>query len=76
MCDRPQMGTTRTSNAEQADTAKKAIGFDAYNQSVTGELMNTLREPIGGDNKPVVFTLKVRGGAKWIAKARKQERVL
>lgn len=35
----------------------KAIGFDMYNQEVTWDVSRTLKCPVGGDDKVVVFVL-------------------
>lgn len=36
VCNRLQMGTTRTSNARETDRMCEAIGIDTYNQCTTG----------------------------------------
>lgn len=38
---------------------KIAVGFDAYNYALTGEIMNTLRDGSGGgDCKPMALVIK------------------
>jgi hypothetical protein len=32
-----------------------AVGYDMYNQEVTGNVSRTLKTPVGGDDKSVVF---------------------
>lgn len=44
MCNRLQMGTTRTSNAREVDSVRKqVIAFDGYNFCVVGDITTALR---------------------------------
>lgn len=61
MCDRFQMDSTATSNGKQTDNLQ-AIGFDKYNQVVTGGVCMALKACNGGDDYPVVFVLNDQGG--------------
>ena len=75
MCDRLQMGSTRTGDARKTDSAKEVIGFDGFNQKVTGNKTMTLTgQRMDHKNIPTVFTLKVRGGAKLTVEERKPEK--
>lgn len=46
-----QMGTTRTSNAREADSV--CIGIDSYNLCLTGDIGRTLTGARGGYNEHV-----------------------
>ena len=47
-------------------TSLKAIAFDGFNQTITGDKTMTLTgQRMDHKNIPTVFTLKIRGGAKW-----------
>ena len=46
MCNRLQMGTTRTSNAREVDSM--CIGIDSYNLCLTGDVGRTLTGARGG----------------------------
>lgn len=42
VCNRLQVGATRTSYAREADSMREAIGIDLYNQCTTGRVAKTL----------------------------------
>lgn len=71
MCNGSQVGTTGTGDAKQTDNSK-AIGFDGFNQSVTGNTTMTLTgQRTDHKNIPTVFSLKVRGGCEVDSKGKK-----
>lgn len=51
MCNRLQMGTTRTSNAREVDSM--CVGIDSYNLCLTGDVGRTLTGARGGCNEHV-----------------------
>lgn len=57
VCHGLQMGTARTSDAEQVSNLPKAIGFDAYNQTPTGGVSKAMTTKGDSDHIPIVFVL-------------------
>ena len=58
------INTFENSDVRTTTIVTEIIGFDGYNQQVTGEVARTLNSiKSDSDHVPVVFTLKIRGGA-------------
>ena len=78
MCDRLQGSKERSSRDGQADIAEKVIGFDGFNNNLTGGDSNDNNGSKGGlQEYTYCFHPKSQGGGqKWIARERKPERGL
>ena len=42
-----------------ADRKVRAIGYDSYNQELCGDVAQTVRLPIGGDNTAKVIVIRI-----------------
>ena len=65
MCNGPQMDSKSTNSREQTDIAEKVIGFDGFNNNLTGGIAMTITgQRADCKHIPTVFTLKIRGGCE------------
>ena len=56
--------TLATNNDQYLFQPVSAMGFDMYNQQSTGDVVRTLKTPVGGDDLPVICMATQQGGAE------------
>ena len=60
VCNRLQMGTTRTSDARETDSMREVIGIDSYNLCSTGGVAKTMTA--GRNDKSNIPCVLIQGG--------------